>query len=396
MPPLAQSGPYCEVCVANYYKQSDKLCYDCASAEGNVGGNIALAVGLVVGVLLLLLLFLCRGFSDSVTELLAGDLTEDGLEGKIEESAAQGGKLAWALKFVGVRTRLKITMSLIQVMSSIGTVFEIAFPPIFGGMMKWLGVLQLDVFTALPVACITSGGFHTVLLLQTLVPLAIMLVLAVWGVLLIRKGDTKTKKGASRVVFGDILINFGFLILTLVYPSVSKNIFATFQCKDIGDGTRFLRADLSINCASPAHTTMSIYAAVMLLVFPFGAPMLYAYLLFRKHGTQLFRLRDIELVKVKLASDAVASDQYDKSAGKSQGLGPGSNSHREEVQPRIDELEAEQKLITDQLPGYIRTLSGSGPLTRLQSCTHSRSPTAAPPLLASRCCPDADRLPSTC
>ena len=53
--------------------------------------------------------------------------------------------------------------------------------------------------------------------------------------------------------------------------------------KDIADGTRFLRSDLSINCASPAHVGMTAYAVVMLFVYPFGAPALYAYLLFGRH-----------------------------------------------------------------------------------------------------------------
>ena len=47
------------------------------------------------------------------------------------------------IKLVGARVRLKIFMSLIQVMSSLGTVFEIGFPPIFAGVMKWIGVLQV-------------------------------------------------------------------------------------------------------------------------------------------------------------------------------------------------------------------------------------------------------------
>ena len=354
------SGPFCEVCLPNYYKQADKLCYDCDSAEGNVGANIAVSVTLVVGVLAIVLIFLCRGRKTAVAELLAGDVTEEGLESKVTEiNKGRGQKksrqAALALKFIGARTRLKIFMSLLQVMSSLGTVFEIAFPPVFSGVMKWIGVLQLDIFTALPLNCvITNGSFHTTLLLQTLVPLGIMLLLGSLGALLLRAGDNKTQKGASRAVLGNILLNFVFFILFFIYPSVSKAIFSTFQCKDIGDGTRYLRADLSINCASPAHVSMMAYAGVMLVIYPFGAPLLYAYLLLRQHGKQLFRLRSIEILRIELAKEAIASDDYDRLAGKS------SLNHREDVQSRIDALEAEEKVLTDQLPGYIRTLSGSG------------------------------------
>ena len=41
------------------------------------------------------------------------------------------------------QVRAKIFLSLIQVLSQIGHIFGIAFPPIFAGVLKWAGVLQL-------------------------------------------------------------------------------------------------------------------------------------------------------------------------------------------------------------------------------------------------------------
>lgn len=67
-------------------------------------------------------------------------------------------------------------------LSQIGGVFEIPFPPIFAGVLKWVGILQLDVFTAMPIDCMVKSSFHSLLLLRTLIPLGIMgtLLLAAW------------------------------------------------------------------------------------------------------------------------------------------------------------------------------------------------------------------------
>jgi hypothetical protein len=59
-------------------------------------------------------------------------------------------------------------------------------------------------------------------------------------------------------------------------------IFSTFVCEDIDDGQSYLRADYAINCASPEHQTATAFAALMIFVYPLGAPALYAYIFFRK------------------------------------------------------------------------------------------------------------------
>lgn len=359
------TGPFCEVCLPNWYKGSDKLCNDCAAANGNLGVNIAIALTLVVAVLLVVIIMLCRGRNKAIAELMAGNMTEDGIEAKAEEMAARGdGKRRFgavmAYRLVGMRIRSKIIMSLIQVMSAIGGVFEIAFPPIFSGMMNWLGMLQLDLPTALPLACIGAADYHTSLLLSTLVPLGVMLLLALIGVCLMRKADLQTSKGASRMWLGNVLLNLVFIILFFLYPSTSKKIFAAFQCKDIGDGTRWLRSDLSINCTSPEHVAMQAYAVVMLFVYPFGAPLLYAFLMFWVYGKQLHRLQAIEYQRTAMAQEAAAKDEYvrwDKATGKPTELQPNEATA---VAPQLEALEVEEKVLRERLPGYIQSLSGNG------------------------------------
>ena len=349
---------------------------------------MALAVGLFLGVFVVILGFLCKGRKAAIAELLAGDVSEEGLESAVEsrvDKAGEKGKSpAFSIRVLHARVRAKIYMSLIQVLSSIGTVFEIAFPPVFSGMMKWVGILQLDIFSALPLDCVMTSSFHTTLIMRTLIPLGIMGGLGAWGAWLLRKGDTSTAKGASRVWLGNVLFNLVFVILFFIYPSTSAKIFATFQCKDIGDGTRYLRSDLSIDCDSSAHVGMQVYAGLMVLIYPLGAPALYALLLFRNYGDQLWRMRDIEIARDLIAQEAVSADQlgkWDSATGKA---GKASSERSTSVQPRVEKLELDEKALKAKLPGYVQTLSGSGYSLRVVSSHPAQHlPDLGAPALAS-------------
>ena len=74
---------------------------------------------------------------------------------------------------------------------------------------------------------------------------------------------------------------FMVLLLTfLVYSRVSSVIFQMFACEVLDDGKNYLRADYRIECDSPKHKTLQIYAGVMFLLYPIGIPLMFASLLF--------------------------------------------------------------------------------------------------------------------
>ena len=80
-----------------------------------------------------------------------------------------------------------------------------------------------------------------------------------------------------------------FLTFTyLIFASTSSAIFRTFQCRTYGDDeTRYLVADKTIDCDSDLHKFWEKYALLMIGVYPFGIPFLYAILLYRKKSILL-------------------------------------------------------------------------------------------------------------
>ena len=48
------------------------------------------------------------------------------------------------------------------------------------------------------------------------------------------------------------------------------------------DGSRWMRADLSLDCDAPLHSSMQIYAFLSICVYTLGTPFLFGYLFFFK------------------------------------------------------------------------------------------------------------------
>lgn len=148
----------------------------------------------------------------------------------------------------------------------------------------------------MPLGCLGAFGFHASLLVRTLflpavgiVPLTLLGVRRLW-----RWRRTATDEATGATTTLDWLVaqsvNVLFVLLFLIYPSCSAKIFSTFQCMELDDGSRILRADFTIDCDAPAHKAMQAYAAICIFVYPVGTPVLYAYL-FRVYKRQLTKAR---------------------------------------------------------------------------------------------------------
>jgi len=348
-------GPFCEMCAPDHYKDPTGLCNACDASGGSVGLTLAIPVVMLVLALVLGTCAACAARKKAVqaAERANDKLEAEGRAGGSELEVAGRGEPSGALLVLS-----KIGLSLIQVLTQIGTVFAIRFPNVFASVLRWLAVLQLDFLTLMPLDCVFPVDFHTSLLLRTLVPLVVMLVLAAFGFSALHMGGDKPT--SSWTWLGNLLFNLVFAILFLIYPSISSKTFATFQCEDLDDGSSVLRADLRIDCDSDDHFGYVLYAALMVVVYPIGAPLLYSYLLLVKFGTPLRRLRDIAEQCTKLKEQAHAEDEYNRWDEATSKPGRKVATKQKAVAEQVKALEAEQAKLVAQLPGYIQSLSGNG------------------------------------
>ena len=163
-------------------------------------------------------------------------------------------------------------------LSQLSVVYAIPFPSLYTNLLRWVGLLELNFVDMLPLGCVLTFSFHTALVMRTLFLPALSTIALLLHLV---KAPKKVRETGRTLLF---------LVLFLIYPGTSAAIFATFQCEDLSDGTRWLRADLSIDCDSTTHTGFSAYAAVMILVYPIGTPVLY-YVLLRRNRAALDQLQ---------------------------------------------------------------------------------------------------------
>ena len=94
----------------------------------------------------------------------------------------------------------------------------------------------------------------------------------------------------------DQLQSNSMVILFVAFPGACVTIFKTFPCLHLDDGTRWLSADLSINCDDPTHLQYVLYATLMLFVYPLGVPLLQTFLLRFKYREALEHMRTLDAI----------------------------------------------------------------------------------------------------
>jgi len=97
-----------------------------------------------------------------------------------------------------------------------------------------------------------------------------------------REVEARRKSKLGQTVFGVFLtVTFFALVGT------STTVFHYFKCHDFpeaeGGVQSYLRKDYAIDCKSPRYATFLIYAILMIFIYPFGIPCLYAVVLSQQH-----------------------------------------------------------------------------------------------------------------
>ena len=218
------------------------------------------------------------------------------------------GKGRWSMRLLISRywVKIRIFISLCQVLSLLGIVFDIPYPGVYRFVLRLLGLFAFDFLEFLPLGCIFETNFHFTLLLRTAWPLILL------AIVLVVRQPLRRSPSPSHRAMAEQLASMVFAIFFLVYPTTSSKIFLTFQCFTLDDvrQSSFLRADFSVDCNSPRHQLMQLYATVMIFVYPLGLPAFYSYLLYVRHGRPLKRLRVIAAHRQDMRKHAISQATY--------------------------------------------------------------------------------------
>jgi Arc/MetJ family transcription regulator len=223
-------------------------------------------------------------------------------------------------------------------------------------------VIELPVLELMPLSCYgITNNYYTRLVMRTALPLAFITVCVL----------VKLFGGQRHHTIADKMMSAAFFVIFLLYPTNSQKIFTTFLCIEFDDPmkTRALIADLSLDCRLATHQLYQAYALVM-LIYPIGTPLLYAYLVHRLHGRTLRKMRLNEALRERLRDEALADIHHDRNlqhtqlaerSGRSSRLPPVAIPTEDDlpaaVLKRITVLEEKQRSMHESLPDYMRKLT---------------------------------------
>ena len=337
-------GPFCDVCSDGWYSNSaTSSCSKCNSGDV-VWGALGVLLFLVVVVALVTYFFYLgvekkkkeREEAKRRAEAPAGD------EGKAEsKEGAREKRASWeftvetvmfaqeaALALEGttlstssvqlvrsissLKTKSKLIVSFLQIELILPLAFRLAMPPVFERFLTFFDILNFNFISGISGDCVLALDFYDGLLMTTMTPILILIVL--FG---LQKGfqyfDTVRYE-----LFGEKLSYLMLLVTFMVLPSATTVSLNTFVCErldthdppgiDSGDDA-FLASDYSIKCDTSEHKAYSIYAGIMIFLYPIGIPLLYLWLLLRRpRATGL----SVPQIFDKLRSENPSSGRGDK------------------------------------------------------------------------------------
>ena len=134
---------------------------------------------------------------------------------------------------------------------------------------------SIDAFR-LPLGCVQIGSFFDQLLFLVVLPgvLVLLTVVCSFGI------EVRTESEAASLKAGVIrALPYLLYIFFFAFPLVSSRAFQAFDCEEFDDGTRFLRADYSLDCDDAEYRRVLDLAWVAIALYPLGVPLLYITLL---------------------------------------------------------------------------------------------------------------------
>ncbi|CAM9381315.1 unnamed protein product, partial [Laminaria digitata] len=157
---------------------------------------------------------------------------------------------------------------------------NVTYPGVYQTVLSSLDIINLDIGSVVSAGCLWSSfDFHDRLIADTIWPLAVLGILGITYAIALRRNfgsDYSVREKVRNKHLSAVLF-----LMFLVFSSVSSTVFRMFACDSLDDGGEYLRADYRILCTDAKHRALQVYAAIMIVVYPVGIPLLFAVLLYR-------------------------------------------------------------------------------------------------------------------
>eukprot|EP00656_Telonema_subtile_P056092 TRINITY_DN8882_c0_g2_i3.p1 TRINITY_DN8882_c0_g2~~TRINITY_DN8882_c0_g2_i3.p1 ORF type:complete len:1868 (+),score=407.84 TRINITY_DN8882_c0_g2_i3:232-5835(+) len=266
------SGPLCAVC-ADDWANAGKRCVKC--------GSLRITPQFVLffcGILILIGVFIYY-----VYDKFHGN-------GDKEVKSTQALKILMKKKktlarLVAITGQCKILVAYFQVVIAIMLGGSQPFPTDFSQLMDYFEIVNIDVVAMFRSMCVSDFNFYSNFLWNLLMPVTVigLLVLYTWFTRPDPADESLEAKTHTSFCWKSSL-----MLLFIIYPNCSRVMLSMFNCHAIkwdDDTTKyFLRADYSIECFEGDWWAYMPWAALGVLLYPVGVPVLF-YGLIKQYAT---------------------------------------------------------------------------------------------------------------
>lgn len=281
-------GPYCSVCDSGYAPGFGKICHKC-TASWRAG---VLTIILVVLALLICVLWIVLSSPLEQTD------AADSVLGTFEAEESVRSRVVSIVRAIPLKS-FRIPIIAYQMICQYASITGIRFPSIYDNFLSHLNVFNIEIGWLLSASCLVNVNYYDRLIAVTVSPILFTALLraSFWysrykvnrkraaakqsgafcgdlSAILAEKMQKTTQKHTS------VFLCFTFLI----YSTVSTTVFECYACDKFRDvGVSYLRADYSISCDTHTHALYTVYAGLMIAIYPIGIPLLYGILLWKQH-----------------------------------------------------------------------------------------------------------------
>lgn len=295
-------GPLCAVCSHEYYYSiTTNSCLSC-TGHSIAGSFLSAGLALVVIIAFLMLSLRCCNWKSRGKFMVKHTLDTIGMlvGTSLRKQSQSDGVVVFHRDYIGDRrasravriadnsgvnplrkfqSKLKIVVSLFQIVTSLPWTLSITFPPIFSWFLSVLYLFNFEASGIVPMNCITSTNFLTELIATTFSPIVVS---AMIGMAALFSRFFAKPAGGEETSTNAVYFRLFLLCTYVVYPGVCLKIFRGLRpCHKLDDGNSYMVEDYSIQCNSKTyHQTVGL-CYIMAVVYAIGIPVLYTTLLFR-------------------------------------------------------------------------------------------------------------------
>ena len=205
------TGFLCGTCLDQWYGyKDDALCTKC---EGNIAQGFA---PLIVAIAVLALAVPVRIVIKRRGRSLSGAFAKVSEKSDLARRQSRTKSKKAALVLESAQPKIKILVSLYQIIGDLGAIFAIPFPNVYERIVSVVsGIVSIELPTLMPVGCFFPTNYNTMLMLKTLWPLAAYAILFLLSC---------SFAMAQKDRLADSCIDYLFLVMVRAAPESALNV----------------------------------------------------------------------------------------------------------------------------------------------------------------------------